>query len=79
MQCDCVSKDHLPSNKQGWVWFSYFVSKMSWKQVYGQVWMKINTQWKAAAMAEIASCVHKDRGDEKKCSSLLTETCHVLK
>jgi len=28
--------------------------------------MKINTQWKAAAMAEIASCVHKDRGDEKK-------------
>lgn len=46
---------------------------MSWEQVYGQVWMKIIIQWKAAGMAAIVSCVHKDKGDEKKCSSLLTE------
>lgn len=75
MQCDCVSNDHLPLNKQGWVCWVFFVvvSKMSWEQVYGQVWMKIIIQWKAAGMAAIVSCVHKDKGDEKKCSSLLTE------
>lgn len=74
MQCDCMSKDHLPLNKQGWVCcFSFVVSKMSWEQVYGQVWMKTIIQWKAAGMAAKLSLVHKDKGDENKRSSLLTE------
>lgn len=61
------------TSRVGFVGFVFVVSKMSWEQVYGQVWMKIIIQWKAAGMAAIVSCVHKDKGDEKKCSSLLTE------